>query len=58
MHKYKKNLPTVGEPPYHTLPRSVALLPHFGPPLTNLGYNTVTEVAKGAQGAMPPLIGE
>ena len=41
-------------------PRSVALLPRFGPPLKNPGYTTVTGIAKGTKGHArppPPLIG-
>ena len=37
----------------HTLPRSVASLPRFGPPLTNPGCTTVTGIAKGTRGHAP-----
>ena len=36
-------------------PRSVALLPSFGPPLTNCGCTTVTGIAKGHKGSCSPL---
>ena len=40
------------------LPRSVALLHRFGPPLTNPGYTTVTRIAKGAQAlGLKPMYG-
>ena len=53
-HKFWKiSLPWEGETPSHTLPRSVALLPRFGPPLTNPGCTTVTGIAKGTKGHAP-----
>ena len=38
----------------HTFPRSVTLLLHLCPPLTNPGYTTVTGVAKGSTRAQAP----
>ena len=42
-----------GKPPPTPSPRSVALLPRFGPPLTNPGCTTVTGIAKGTKGHAP-----
>ena len=50
-HKFWKiSLPWEGETPSL---RSVASLPHFGPPLTNPGCTTVTGISKGTRGHVP-----
>ena len=63
IHEFaKKALPTVGgggSPlPCTSSPGSVVSIPRYGPrPLTNPGCTTVTGIAKGHGGPMPPLNG-
>ena len=54
---FKKSPYRTWEGGIYTLPRSVASLPRFGPPLTNPGCTTVTGIAKRHKGPFSPLIG-
>ena len=57
---FQKNLPTVGgetPPPLPHRPPALSfrsLSPRFGPLLANLGCTTVTCIAKGQKGPVPP----